>query len=55
MQAINRQMAHYPMHVGQIVILAKHFASDRWQTLSVAMNRSGEFNRQVAQGEGSQR
>jgi hypothetical protein len=55
MQAINRQMAHYPMHVGQIVMLAKHFASNRWQTLSVPKNRSGEFNRQVALGEPSQR
>ena len=26
MQAINRQLAHYPYHVGQIVLLAKHFA-----------------------------
>jgi Protein of unknown function (DUF1572) len=55
MQAINRQMAHYPMHVGQIVMLAKHFAFDRWQSLSVPKNRSGEFNRQVAMGERSQR
>jgi hypothetical protein len=35
MQAINRQLAHYPYHVGQIVLLAKHFASDRWDSLSV--------------------
>ncbi len=31
MQAINRQMAHYSYHCGQIVFLAKHFRSDRWQ------------------------
>jgi hypothetical protein len=55
MQAINRQMAHYPQHVGQIVLLAKHFASDHWQTLSVARNRSAEFNRKVTAGEASQR
>src|SRR6201999_1580618 len=30
MQAINRQLAHYPYHVGQIVLLAKHFTSERW-------------------------
>jgi hypothetical protein len=33
--AINRQMTHYAEHVGQIVLLAKHYAGDKWQTLSV--------------------
>ncbi len=55
MQAINRQVAHYALHVGQIVMLAKHFAHDRWQTLSVPRNQSAEFNRKVAAGEASQR
>src|SRR5580698_9244522 len=55
MQAINRQLAHYPQHVGQIVLLAKHFACDRWQSLSVPRNRSAEFNRRIATGEASQR
>lgn len=55
MQAINRQLAHYPHHVGQIVLLAKHFACDHWQSLSVPRNKSGEFNRRVAAGEASQR
>ena len=55
MQAISRQLAHYPYHVGQIVLLAKHFASEHWQTLSVARNQSAEFNRKVAKGEASQR
>jgi len=55
MQAINRQLAHYPHHVGQIVLLAKHHASDRWQSLSVPRNRSAEFNRRVEAGEASQR
>ena len=55
MQAINRQLAHYSYHVGQIVLLAKHFASDHWQSLSVPRNRSAEFNRRVAAGEASQR
>ena len=54
MQAINRQLAHYPLHVGQIVLLAKHFAGDRWQSLSIPRNRSAEFNRKVAGGEASQ-
>lgn len=55
MQAINRQMAHYAHHVGQIVMLAKHFAHDRWQSLSVPRNRSAEFNQKVATGQASQR
>jgi uncharacterized damage-inducible protein DinB len=55
MQAVNRQLAHYAHHVGQIVMLAKHFAHDRWQSLSVPRNRSAEFNQRVASGELSQR
>src|SRR5437667_3487097 len=43
-QAINRQLAHYAYHVGQIVFLAKHFKSSEWQSLSVPKNRSAEFN-----------
>ena len=55
MQAVNRQVAHYAYHVGQIVMLAKHFAHDRWESLSVPRNRSAEFNQRVARGERSQR
>ena len=55
MQAINRQLAHYPHHVGQIVLLAKHFAGERWQSLSVPRGQSAEFNRQVLSHEASQR
>jgi Protein of unknown function (DUF1572) len=55
MQAINRQLAHYPHHVGQIVLLAKHFACDRWNSLSIPRNRSAEFNRRIDASEASQR
>jgi Protein of unknown function (DUF1572) len=55
MQAINRQSGHYANHIGQIVLLAKHFARDRWQSLSVPKNKSAEFNRKVTTGESSQR
>jgi hypothetical protein len=48
-------VAHYALHVGQIVMLAKHLARDRWHPLSVAKNQSAEFNRQVTSGERSQR
>jgi hypothetical protein len=36
LQAVNRQLSHYSAHVGQIVLLAKHFAGPRWQTLSMS-------------------
>lgn len=55
LQAINRQLAHYPYHIGQIVLLAKHFAGRQWQSLTVPRNGSAEFNRRVATGEASQR
>jgi hypothetical protein len=55
MQAINRQVAHYSYHVGQIVYLARHFAGDKWQSLTIPKKKSAEFNRQVAAGEKSQR
>jgi Protein of unknown function (DUF1572) len=55
MQAINRQVAHYPYHCGQIVLVAKHFRSSQWQSLSVPRNKSEEFNRKVLAREASQR
>ena len=55
MQAINRQMAHYAYHCGQIVLLAKHFKCDEWHSLSVPRGKSTDFNRRVQQGEASQR
>lgn len=42
-EAINRQMAHYAAHVGQIVLLAKHYAGPAWQTLSIPRGRSKDF------------
>jgi hypothetical protein len=55
MQAVNRQIAHYAYHCGQIVLLAKHFRSQEWQSLSVPRNKSGEFNQRVLAGKASQR
>jgi len=54
-QAINRQVAHYSYHVGQIVYVAKHLAGRKWQTLTVPKKKSAEFNARVAAGEISQR
>jgi hypothetical protein len=55
MQAINRQLAHYPYHIGQIVFLAKHLQSAQWKCLSVPRGQSGQFNQRVASGHASQR
>jgi hypothetical protein len=55
MQAVNRQLAHYACHVGQIVLLAKHYRHTEWRSLSVPRGKSWEFNRRVSAGEASQR
>jgi hypothetical protein len=46
-EAINRQLAHYSLHVGQMLFLAKHLAGEKWQSQSVPRGRSEEFNRQA--------
>lgn len=57
MQAINRQVAHYSYHVGQIVFLAKHFATKagQWTALTVPRGQSKQFAADVAAGRKSQR
>jgi uncharacterized damage-inducible protein DinB len=55
MQAIQRQIAHYSYHLGQIVFLAKHLNASGWKSLSVPRNKSRDFNRRVLAGEASQR
>lgn len=55
MQAINRQVAHYSYHCGQIVFLSKHLSSENWKCLTVPRKQSSEFNRKVLAGEASQR
>jgi len=42
--AINRQLAHYCYHVGQIVFLGKMLAHDHWKSLSIPKNQSKEYN-----------
>ena len=44
LQAINRQIAHYAQHIGQIVFLAKHLRASEWKTLSIPRGKSEEFN-----------
>ena len=43
-EAINRQVTHYAAHIGQIVLLAKHYAGPRWQTLSIPRGKSREVD-----------
>jgi len=42
--ATQRSLAHYSDHVGQIILLAKHFAGEKWQTLSIPRGKSQEVN-----------
>ena len=55
MQAISRQVTHYAGHVGQIILLAKHFQGGNWKALTIPKNRSQDFNQKVVAGEASQR
>ncbi len=42
--AINRQLAHYPHHVGQIIYIGKILRGDQWRTLSIPRNKSKDYN-----------
>jgi len=55
MQAINRQIAHYAYHCGQIVFLAKHLQAKQWKALTVPRGKSEDFDQRVATKEISQR
>lgn len=48
LQAVNRQIAHYAQHIGQIVLLAKHWRSGEWKTLSIPRGKSEEFMHHMA-------
>ena len=43
-QALNRQLGHLAYHVGQIVLLAKHWRGSEWRTLTIARGQSQAFN-----------
>lgn len=44
LDAINRQLAHYPYHIGQIVFYAKMLKKGDWDSLSIPKNKSNEYN-----------
>ncbi|PST83626.1 hypothetical protein C7T94_13900 [Pedobacter yulinensis] len=43
-EALNRQLAHYPYHIGQLIYIAKMAANENWNSLSIARNKSGDYN-----------
>ncbi|MBI3520696.1 MAG: DUF1572 family protein [Bacteroidetes bacterium] len=44
LEAINRQLAHYPYHIGQIVFYAKLLKKTEWNSLSIPKNKSKDYN-----------
>lgn len=48
--AINRQLAHYSYHVGQIVYIGRWIRKSEWKSLSIPKNKSQEFNQSMQQG-----
>ena len=43
-EAINRQLSHYPYHVGQMVFIGKMVKNNQWQSLSIPRGQSGNYN-----------
>lgn len=54
-EAINRQLAHYAYHVGQIVFLEKLIKGDEWQSLSIPKGESSKYNQEKFSQEKSKR
>lgn len=44
--AINRQIAHYAYHIGQIVYIGKMIQSDNWKSLTIPKGKSDDFNQE---------
>ncbi len=49
LDALNRQLAHYPYHVGQIVYLGRLIKNKTWHNLSIPKGQSQQFNEQMKQ------
>lgn len=49
-QALGRSLAHVAQHAGQVVLLAKHQAGPRWQTLSIARGQSASYEAALRDG-----
>lgn len=44
-EAMNRQLAHYAYHIGQLVFIAKMLKNEEWRTLSIAKSKSNDYNK----------
>lgn len=53
MDALNRQLAHYPYHVGQIVYIGKMIKKNEWKNLSIEKGRSDQFNQEMKANAGA--
>jgi hypothetical protein len=51
--AILRQLAHYPYHVGQIVYIGRMIRNEQWKNLSIPKGNSQAFNEQMKSGTAS--
>jgi len=51
--AVQRQVTHYAYHIGQLVILAKHFRGAQWKSLSIPKGESEQWNQRTAAGDPS--
>lgn len=47
--AINRQLAHYPYHIGQIIYIGRMIKNEGWQNLSIPKGNSEQFNKEMDQ------
>lgn len=47
LDAVLRQLAHYPYHIGQIIYIAKMVKNDDWKSLSIPRNKSNDFNKEM--------
>lgn len=47
LDAVLRQLAHYPYHIGQMVYIAKMLKNTDWKVLSIARNKSSDFNKEM--------
>lgn len=45
--AINRQLTHYPSHVGQLIYIGKIIKNQHWQSLSISKGNSAQYNQQI--------
>ncbi len=52
LQALLRQVAHQSQHAGQVVILARHWAGEGWETLSIPRGKSEEYTAGMREGRG---